>query len=237
MDDINREKLADHNGKDGKKAYVAYEGKVYDITTSAKWKDGKHMMRHNAGEDLTGQISAAPHGTEVLEKFETVGTFVCAVPDKADEPKLFWPLSRLYTKYPIFKRHLHPMSVHYPIAFLMGSFLCCLIFLFFKHPALETTAFHLALLGTVTAPIALISGIQSWWLFYRLKKTKVILYKLFLAPLLVITAGTASIMHITNPGILVNGGIRAFIYLVLLGACVPIVATLGYFGGKMTFPE
>ena len=64
--------LAEYNGKNGK-AYVAYQGKVYDVSNSSLWKGGKHKG-HNAGMDLTWQISKAPHGSEILKDFPVVGT-------------------------------------------------------------------------------------------------------------------------------------------------------------------
>ncbi len=68
-----REDLAHYNGKDGAPAYVAYEGKVYDVTPSLLWRDGRHQALHRAGEDLTGSLDEAPHGLEFLTKFPVVG--------------------------------------------------------------------------------------------------------------------------------------------------------------------
>lgn len=62
------------NGKDGNKSYVSYKGKVYDVTNSRLWKNGKHVNRHEAGMDLTEAMEAAPHGMDVLERFEHVDT-------------------------------------------------------------------------------------------------------------------------------------------------------------------
>ena len=52
---------------------LTFEGKVYDVTGSDKWKDGKHFRKHEAGTDLTGALEGAPHGREVLEKVPLVG--------------------------------------------------------------------------------------------------------------------------------------------------------------------
>ncbi|MDQ5951831.1 MAG: hypothetical protein QG639_1112, partial [Patescibacteria group bacterium] len=68
------EELAQYDGKEGRKAYAAYEGKVYDFSASDKWKDGEHYGL-SAGKDLTGQLGEAPHGGEVVEGFPVVGTF------------------------------------------------------------------------------------------------------------------------------------------------------------------
>ncbi|MBI4773521.1 MAG: CopD family protein [Deltaproteobacteria bacterium] len=61
------------DGTGGRPAYVLYENKVYDVSKSAKWKDGKHFGRHTAGTDLTEAMKGAPHGPEVLERVTYVG--------------------------------------------------------------------------------------------------------------------------------------------------------------------
>lgn len=68
-----KEELKEYNGKRGKPAYIAYKGKVYDVTESYLWEDGEHQSEHIAGRDLTIEIEDAPHGVEVLERFPVVG--------------------------------------------------------------------------------------------------------------------------------------------------------------------
>ncbi len=64
--------LSQFNGKNGKPAYVAYKGKVYDVTESTQWIDGDHIG-HAAGEDLTEQMDIAPHAEDVMERMKVVG--------------------------------------------------------------------------------------------------------------------------------------------------------------------
>jgi predicted heme/steroid binding protein len=74
------EELSQFDGKDGRKAYYAYEGKVYDVTSSKLWKLGEHFGVQ-AGKDLTGLMEGAPHGTEVFASFEVVGIYASDSPD------------------------------------------------------------------------------------------------------------------------------------------------------------
>ena len=69
---FSREELKQFNGKD-KPAYVAYRGKVYDVSGSFQWRNGRHQVVHNAGCDLTAAIEDAPHGPDMLDKFPIVG--------------------------------------------------------------------------------------------------------------------------------------------------------------------
>jgi predicted heme/steroid binding protein len=74
LKEFSNEELARYNGKDGVPAYVAYKGKVYDVSTSFLWNDGTHQVLHVAGVDLTDAVEQAPHGGGLLEKFPVVGT-------------------------------------------------------------------------------------------------------------------------------------------------------------------
>ena len=64
--------LSKFNGKNGNPAYIAFKGKVYDVTGSSQWADGDHLG-HEAGQDLTMALDIAPHGEEVMEKMKVVG--------------------------------------------------------------------------------------------------------------------------------------------------------------------
>lgn len=68
-----KKELAQYNGKGGAKAYIAYKGKVYDVSNSFLWQGGTHQVLHSAGKDLTNSIAEAPHGPELLERFPVVG--------------------------------------------------------------------------------------------------------------------------------------------------------------------
>ena len=67
-----REELKRYNGSGGQPVYIAYRGKVYDVTPSSLWTEGQHF-EHFAGADLTDELADAPHGEEVFENFPVVG--------------------------------------------------------------------------------------------------------------------------------------------------------------------
>ena len=67
------QELAKFDGRDGKPAYVALNGKVYDVSESAFWMGGDHLGAHQAGKDLTEEIELAPHGEETVARMKLVG--------------------------------------------------------------------------------------------------------------------------------------------------------------------
>lgn len=75
MRDFTVEELAGFDGRDGKAAYVAYEGVVYDVSESGMWSDGDHEGMHSAGQDLTEAHEDAPHDVYVKD-FPEVGRLV-----------------------------------------------------------------------------------------------------------------------------------------------------------------
>jgi predicted heme/steroid binding protein len=81
--DLSPEELASYDGKEGRPALFAYEGKLYDATASRLWKQGVHMGRHNAGMDLTEALQLAPHGAEKVAELHQVGALLSAHAAKA----------------------------------------------------------------------------------------------------------------------------------------------------------
>jgi predicted heme/steroid binding protein len=69
-----REELAGFDGKEGRPAYIAFRGTVYDVSASLMWQDGLHEDEHSAGLDFTDDMDFAPHNDAVLGGFPIVGT-------------------------------------------------------------------------------------------------------------------------------------------------------------------
>ncbi len=70
------EELSKFDGREGRPAYIAYKGKVYDVTEDYLWVDGDHQGEHVAGKDLTEEMSRAPHGEDTLERVKMIGVLV-----------------------------------------------------------------------------------------------------------------------------------------------------------------
>ncbi|MCI0751848.1 MAG: cytochrome b5 [Flammeovirgaceae bacterium] len=74
-----RSQLALRNGQDKSEVWIAYQGKIYDVTHSRLWRNGKHY-EHWAGQDLTDELKEAPHTEYVFEKLKIVGLLKAANP-------------------------------------------------------------------------------------------------------------------------------------------------------------
>lgn len=228
MKELTAEELSSFNGKDGQPIYIAFQGKVYDVTKSPLWAKGLHMNRHPAAKDLTGEISAAPHGPEVLERYPQIGVVKKGPPE---ELKHLPPLiQNLLQKFPTARRHPHPMVVHFPIALLMVASLFILLTLFFQKGSFEIASFYLLILGAVSSPFAMASGLLTWWVNYRLKLNYFVKRKIQLSILLLIFEVILILWRISQPEP------SHALYVVMTVLLTPIVSLLGYYGGQLTFP-
>jgi predicted heme/steroid binding protein/uncharacterized membrane protein len=228
MKEFTSEEFVTFNGKDGKPVYIAFEGKVYDVSKSPLWSSGLHMNRHPPGKNLTGEISAAPHGTEVFERYPQVGTLKKGPPE---ELKHLPPVIRdLLQRFPSARRHPHPMIVHFPIAFLMAASLFTLLHLLFQESLFEIVSFYLLILGAIASPFAMGTGLLTWWVNYQLRLTYFVKRKIQLSLLLLIFEIILTIWRSSSPNI------SSTIYFLMMLFLTPIVVLLGYYGGQMMFP-
>jgi predicted heme/steroid binding protein/uncharacterized membrane protein len=84
------ETLAAFDGEEGRPAFAAVGGEVYDLSSSPLWKGGVHM-NHSAGRDLSDAIARAPHGREKLERFSVRGPYDASrTPPKTGAQRAFY---------------------------------------------------------------------------------------------------------------------------------------------------
>ena len=236
------EELAAADGTDGKPVYIAYQGRVFDVSHSPLWAGGRHMDRHRAGQDLTGEFADAPHGLEVFERYPQVGVLrapAAAAPEaqeKALETAIPGWLSRLLQRFPILKRHPHPMLVHFPIVFMIAATSFNILYLLTGRKSFELTALNCLGGGVLFTPAAMLTGLFSWWLNYQARRLRPVIVKLILSPILFACALTAFIWRWLHPEIMeILGGVN-IIYLGLIFLLFPLVSIIGWYGAQITFP-
>ncbi len=74
--DLTAEELRSFDGKEGRPAFVAYKGKIYNVTKSKLWTEGSHARKHHAGIDLTDALKTAPHAEEKILSMPEVGKLI-----------------------------------------------------------------------------------------------------------------------------------------------------------------
>jgi predicted heme/steroid binding protein len=60
--------LRRNDGERGSRKYVAHKGIVYDVTDCPKWRQELHENLHFPGQDLTSELSDAPHAEDVFSR-------------------------------------------------------------------------------------------------------------------------------------------------------------------------
>lgn len=229
------EELARFDGHDGRPAYVAHDGKIYDVTGSKLWKLGSHMKRHTAGLDLTVDLKQAPHGVDRLERYPVVGivTEACAVERKdGHEHELPW----LLRKSPFLRRHPHPMTVHFPIAFATGSILCLALYLLTGKPTFEAAVHGMNFAGLLFTPVAIVTGLATWKYNYGGTIILPIRFKLILSPILLGQFATLVVWRLMDKTVLAGGGTDAALFSALVVSMLPSMGVMGWFGAGLTFP-
>ena len=235
MQEFDIDELAKYDGSNGRPVYVAYKGKVYDISDSKLWRNGLHMKRHHAGRDLTADIQGAPHEPDVLERYPQVGTLKEEVAEVA-EIQIPATLEWLLEKSPMLRRHPHPMTVHFPIVFAFTTTVFNVLYLIFGIKSLEITALHSLGAGILFTVVAIVTGLYTWWLNYMAKPMTAAKVKIPLSLTLLVIQIIVFIWRIKVPQIMDSIQGVNVIYLLLVVSLFPIVVVIGWFGAHLTFP-
>ena len=231
------DELTQYNGQDGKPVYVAYNGSVYDVTTSKMWRTGMHMKRHPSGTNLTDELSGAPHADEVFERFPKVGTLQeSAAEAEAGESGLPPFVEKLIERVPFLERHPHPMTVHFPIALMTATPLFALLYLITGWKPFEITSVNTLGAGLLFSLVAIPTGFLTWWINYLARPVKAVSIKIVVSIVMFVIGLAAFIWRIADPTVLYHLHGINILYLVLLLSLAPQVGILGTYGSKLTFP-
>ncbi len=233
MKELDAETLAQFDGQEGRPVHIAYQGKVFDVSGSKLWQGGLHMKRHHASRDLSAEIEAAPHGEEVFERYPQVGIL-----REKTEPMRAMPaiLSSLISRFPFLERHPHPMTVHFPIVFFLSVVLFNILYLSYSVDSFKSTSLHCLIAGLLSLPLAMLTGLFTWWLNYLARPVRAVTLKIILSAGLFIAGAGALLLRIFVPGVLETQGIARIIYLMLILSFVPLVSCIGWLGATLTFP-
>jgi predicted heme/steroid binding protein/uncharacterized membrane protein len=223
------EELRQFDGKEGRPAYFAMDGVVFDATNSRLWRNGTHVRKHEAGDDLSAAIMVAPHGKSVADRLPRVGVVATEAPVAAQaaqqEDDLPWFATLFY------KLHAHPASVHYPIALCAVTSVLHAVALVIDCPTCSTVAVWNLAIGLLASPAPIVSGLVDWLYQFGGRPTKLFVAKIVLSIVFVLLGAGALAMHFFA------GGEPAILYHLLMLSFAPLVMLLGFLGGRITFPN
>lgn len=219
------EKLKQFNGKNGEKAYIAYKGNVYDVSSSPLWENGIHKKMHEAGLDLTDLLEKAPHTEEVFDRFTIVDTL-----DQESNSKSEWV--KWYRKY-----HPHPMLLHFPIALHLFAAGLNIVFLFYQEASFATAVFYAFFVSTIMGVLAMFSGILSWWINYQLAFTHIFVIKLSFSIITLLLGIVGIGIYLNDPDVVYLYNLPSILYHGIIFFTGITVIILAYHGGKITWPE
>jgi predicted heme/steroid binding protein/uncharacterized membrane protein len=223
---VTKDELSRCDGRNGRPAYVAFQGKVYDVSGSELWSGGVHQGRHQAGKDLTAEISAAPHGESIFQRISPVGALA------APRQKSVHPLLRLYLDL-----HPHPVSVHFPIALTLASagFLVC--HLATGIMGLADAGYYTLLAAAIMSPVAALAGMSSWWYNYQHKLTRTYKGKASLSIILFVLQAVTLTVWATDRNALAEREAAGWLCFAMVFIMSGLVLGLGKLGGEIVFPS
>ena len=65
---VTQMELRRNTGERGTRKFIAFNGIVYDVTDCPKWRLDLHENQHFPGQDLTTELSDAPHKEDVFSR-------------------------------------------------------------------------------------------------------------------------------------------------------------------------
>lgn len=222
---------SDLNGRDGQKAYVAYKGNVYDVTSSGEWVDGKHHGL-SAGMDLTSMMANAPHGDGVFEKFSVVAKLEDEKNVNASQTQTKEKLRTWYQKY-----HPHPMISHFPIVLHLLAAVLNILFIFSPKEFYAVAVYYTFFVATVFGVIAMITGFFSWWINYNLSTVRAFIVKIILSFITLFLGIVGIIIYLQNPDVVYGLSPLSITYHFIVFITGISVIIIGYYGGQITWGD
>lgn len=241
------EDLVRFNGENGSPVYIAYEGRVFDVTASRYWRGGTHMKRHPAGRDLTSEMSAAPHDLSVLDRFPQIGVLApAAKPATGRSPAALFSrrergalpasLEAFLQRHPFFRRHPHPMTVHFPIVFMIFSPLFTVLYLATGFAGFEVTAVNCLAAGLLFCLIVIPTGLFTWWVNYAAQPTRPVTIKIVVSSAMSLDGLAALVWRLSDPAVVTGRAGASIPWLILEFLLLPMVVLVAWYGASLTFP-
>jgi uncharacterized membrane protein len=145
-------------------------------------------------------------------------------------------LSRFLDAAPIFRRHPHPMTIHFPIAFTFATFGFTFLFLIEGLTNFDVAAFYCLGAAVCFTPVAILTGFYTWWVNYGARSIRAVRIKQKLSFILLAVETGLFIWHWKKPFLLQTLNWQALLYLLLILFMFFVATMIGWFGATLTFP-
>lgn len=130
----------------------------------------------------------------------------------------------------------HPIPVHFPLALFPSAFVSFVLYVFFGLIELEHASYIMLLLGMLSVPFTIISGITDWRIRYHGQMTRVFKIKIISSVAILSLSFPAVLIRLTHQEIsILPLDVTGWIYFSLLGALLIPCTVVGHFGGKLVF--
>lgn len=129
----------------------------------------------------------------------------------------------------------HAIFAHFPNALIPTTVLFLGIFLLFGAESFATSAFYVLVVAVLSVLPTLATGLYDWKNSYGGQMTPIFRKKIALAGLLLVLGMIAVLVRWQNPGLLTDGSVAAWLFLLLIAAMLGCVTLLGHYGGMLVF--
>lgn len=135
------------------------------------------------------------------------------------------------------KYHPHPMFVHFPIGLHFFAAGLDMLFFFVPKSSFATAIFYTFLAAIITGFFAMIPGMFSWWINYKLSWSRIFIVKLTLSVLNLLLGLVAITIYWQNPQVVYTLSLQSITYHAIVLSTMVFVAIVGYYGAKLTWPR
>jgi uncharacterized membrane protein len=145
-------------------------------------------------------------------------------------------LAEALRRFPFLRRHPHPALAHFAIVFMLATTFFTVLYLVTGNRSFDDTAFYCLAGGVLTLPLAIATGLFTFWLNFSGQEDRNIRLEKKLSYLLLILATGSLVWRWLNPQVLDKLKGANLLYLLIILALTPLVTVTSYFGGMLTFP-
>jgi uncharacterized membrane protein len=145
-------------------------------------------------------------------------------------------LSSLLQRFPMLERHPHPMTVHFPIVFLLSVAFFNFLYLITDNRSFENTALNCLAGGILFMPVVMLTGLFTWWLNYLARPMRAVKIKIILSCIVLFFSTIIFFWRMADPLIMQTSSLSRIVYLAVTFTIVPMVSIIGWLGARLTFP-